>query len=71
MNKASGKSRLNTICRLTPLVIILVKYFCHLTRVLLRFPETKGKSKFTVPLFSGEENLVHSSVERIKKGGRV
>ena len=41
------------------------KYFCHLTRVLVRFPETKGMNKFTVPHFSRGENVVHSSVERM------
>ena len=71
--KASKKSRLNTICRLKPLVIFSVnlrnsfkgKYFRHLTRVLVRFPETKYMSKFTVPHFSRGENAVHSSFERI------
>ena len=73
MNKASGKSRLNIICRLKPLVIFSVKlrnsfkgkYFRHLTRVFVRFPEAKGESKFTVPHFSRGENVVYSSVERI------
>ena len=72
-NKASGKSRLNTICRLKPLVIFSVKlwnsfkgkYYRHLTRVLVWFPETKGMSKFTVPHISRGENVVHSSVERM------
>ena len=72
-NKASGKSRLNSIFRLKPLVIFSVKlrnsfkrkYFRHLTRVLVRCPETKGVSKFTVLRFSREENVVHSSVERM------
>ena len=72
-NKVSGKSRLNTICRLKPLVIYSVKlrngfkgkYFRHLTRVLVRFPETKCMSKFIVPHFSRGENAVHSSVERM------
>ena len=71
--KASGKSRLNTVCSLKPLVIFSVKlrnsfkgkYSRHLTRVLVRFSETKGMSKFTVPHFSRGENVVHSSVERI------
>ena len=72
-NKVSGKSRLNTICRLKPLVMFSVKvrnsfegkYFRHLTRVFVRFPETKGMIKFTVPHFSRGENAVHSSVERM------
>ena len=71
--KASEKRRLNTVCRLKPLVIFSVKlrnsfkgkYFRHLTRVLVRFPETKSMSKVTVPHFSRGENVVHSSVERI------
>ena len=41
------------------------KYFRHLTRVLVRLPETKGMSKFTVPPFSRGENVVHSSVEHM------
>ena len=73
MNKVSAKSRLNTICRLNPLVIFPVKvrnsfkgkYFRHLMRVLVRFPETKGMSKFIVPHFSRGETVVHSSVERM------
>ena len=72
-NKVSTKSGLNTICRLNPLVIFPVKvrnsfkgkYFRHLTHVLVRFPETKGMSKFTVLHFSRGENVVHSSVERM------
>ena len=76
--KASGKSRLNTICRFKPLVIFSVKlrnsfkgkYFRHLTVVLVRFPETKGICKFTVPHFCKGENVAHSSVERmyVKRG---
>ena len=72
-NKASGKSRLNTICRLKPLVIFSVKlrnsfkrkYFRHFTRVLVQFPETKGMNNFTTPHFSRGKNVVHSSVERM------
>ena len=49
LNKVSTKSGLNIICRLNPLVLFPVKvqnsfegkYFRHLTRVLVRFPETK------------------------------
>ena len=41
------------------------KYFRHLTRVLVQFPETKGMAKFTVPHFSRGENDLHSSVERM------
>ena len=72
-NKSPQKSGLNTICRLNPLVIFPVKvrnsfkgkYFCHLTRVLVRFLETKGMSKFTIPHFSRGESVVHSSVVRM------
>ena len=72
-NKDSGKSRLNAICRLKPLVIFSVKlrnsfkgkYFRHLMCVLVRFPETKGMSMFTVPRFSRGESDVYSSVERM------
>ena len=72
-NKVSTKSGLNTICRLNPLVIFPVKvrnsfkgkYFRHLTRVLVRFPETKGMSKLTVPHFSRGQSVVDSSVERM------
>ena len=73
INKVSTKSGLNTICRLNSLLIFPVKlrnsskgkYFRHLTRVLVRFPETKSMSKFTVPHFFRGENVVHSSVERV------
>ena len=73
LNNSSGRRRLNTICRLKPLVIFSVKlrnsykgkYFRHLTRVLVRFPERKGVSKFTVSHFSRGENVVHPSVERM------
>ena len=50
-NKVSGKSKLNTICRLKPRAMFSIKlrdsfkgkyFFRHLTRVLVRFPETKG-----------------------------
>ena len=72
-NRVSWKSRLKTIRRLNPLFIFPVtvrnslkgKYFRHLTHVLVRFPETKGMSKFTVPHFSRGESAVHSSVEHI------
>ena len=72
-NKVSTKSELNTICRLNPLVIFPVKvrnslkgkHFRHPTRVLVRFPETKGMSKFKVPHFSRGESVVRSSVERM------
>ena len=73
INKVSTKSGLNIIYRLNPLVIFPVKvrnsfegkYFRHLTHVLVRVPETKGMSKFTVPHFSRGESIVHSSVERM------
>ena len=75
LNKVSTKSGLNTICRLNPLVIFLVKvrnsfkgkYIRHLTRVLVRFPETKGMSKFTVPHFSKGESVVHRALNICKK----
>ena len=73
INKVSTKSGLNTICRLNPLVIFPVKvrnsfkgkYFHHLTRVLVRFPETKGMRKFIVHHFLRGETVAHSSVERM------
>ena len=72
-SKVSTKSGLNTICRLNPLVIFPVKvrnnfkgkYFRHLSCELVRFPEPKGMSKFTVPHFSREESVVPSSVKRM------
>ena len=73
VNQVSTKSGMNTICRLNSLVIFpvkarnsfKVKYFGHLMRVLIRLPETKGMSKFTVPHFSREEGLIHLIVERM------
>ena len=73
INKVSTKSGLDTICRLNLLVIFPVKlrnsfkgkYFRHLMRVLVRFPDTRIMSKFTVPHFSRGETAVHSSVERM------
>ena len=73
LNKVSTKSGLNTICRLNRFVISPVKlrnsfkekYFHHLTRVLVRFPETKCMSKFTVPHFSRGESVLRSSLERM------
>ena len=75
-SKVSWKSRLNTICRLIVIFSVKVrnsfkeKYFRHLTRVFVRFPETKGMSKFTVPHFSRGETLFIRALNVCKKGAK-